>query len=697
MSWRALALLLAATAGLVWAPARGLPAPPTGVAAATTPEPTEWRDRFLAALAARGAGDWRAAADGFAAAAVMSTPIPEYALYLQAENLARLGEAKSASGVAAQAAEKAADGPLAAPALLLAGQQASRHGDEAAALGLYRGFVDRFAHHPDAPSARLGLGRALEASGAPSEAVRVYRLLWLTAPASVSAEGAARQERALAERGITLPPPTSRELVERAERLLAAGASAPARVEAETVLGQRPESEVALRALGVIVEAWRRAGRTDEALRAVDRAIGTAAPERRPQWFLERARLEQSRNRDVALAAVDRIERDFPRSPEAPAALMLRAQILEAMPRPGDVEAAYSRLAARYPDTEEGATALWRLGWAAWFRGQHQQAVQRWSRLLTARGGDRYRDMAGYWIGRAHAEGREASAAERQFSGLVATAPRSYYGTLAAARLGRGGTMPGRDGARPPLPLPADPLETLRQELRYVKAEALRSVGLGDMADGEMEDLVRRAAGERARLYAVSSAYAQEARYHLALRILRRDFLTLARSGHPALPRAFWEMFYPIGWRDELASAAARASLDPLFVAAVVREESSFDPRARSRTGARGLMQLMPETARPLARARGRSVEDGALDEPAINLEMGSAYMSGLVKEFVDLRVAVAAYNAGPRRVREWWAVRRSDDVEVWVEQIPFNETRGFVKRVMLSWEEYRRVYEGRR
>jgi soluble lytic murein transglycosylase len=107
-------------------------------------------------------------------------------------------------------------------------------------------------------------------------------------------------------------------------------------------------------------------------------------------------------------------------------------------------------------------------------------------------------------------------------------------------------------------------------------------------------------------------------------------------------------------------------------------------------------MQLMPDTARPLARARGRSVEDGALDEPAVNLEIGSVYMSGLVKEFVDPRLAVAAYNAGPRRVREWWAARRSDDIEAWIEQIPFNETRGFVKRVMLSWEEYRRVYGGR-
>ena len=89
-------------------------------------------------------------------------------------------------------------------------------------------------------------------------------------------------------------------------------------------------------------------------------------------------------------------------------------------------------------------------------------------------------------------------------------------------------------------------------------------------------------------------------------------------------------MFYPLGWRAEIASAAQRAAVDPLLVAAVVREESSFNPLARSRVGARGLMQLMPDTARPLARARGMDFRDGdMLDDPAANVELGAAYLAG--------------------------------------------------------------------
>ena len=215
-------------------------------------------------------------------------------------------------------------------------------------------------------------------------------------------------------------------------------------------------------------------------------------------------------------------------------------------------------------------------------------------------------------------------------------------------------------------------------------------------ADEEMAEMARGALGDPKRLYALSGAYAQESRYHLALRILRRHFLSLARSGAGATPRAFWEMFYPLGWRNELIGAAGHAAVDPFLVAAVVREESSYYPQARSRVGARGLMQLMPETARPLAQARRLAFNNGELlDDPVANLDLGTAFLAALLREFGDARLAVAAYNAGPARVREWWGARRSDDLEVWVEQIPFNETRAFVKRVMLSWDEYRRLYGG--
>jgi len=333
------------------------------------------------------------------------------------------------------------------------------------------------------------------------------------------------------------------------------------------------------------------------------------------------------------------------------------------------------------------------------------ETTGRWGRLQASRGGGgpALREAATYWLGRAWERRGDRDQAARQFAQLVRDAPRTYYGLLAAKRApaatpGRGadGGEPGADrkAAGPgPFAFPSDPLEGVLGEPRYERAAALRSVGLREYADEELDELTRRSMGEPRRLYALSAAYVADERYHMALRILRRSFQGPARSG-AASPREFWEMFYPMGWRDALTAAAGRASVDPFLVAAVVREESSYHPQARSRVGARGLMQLMPDTGRAVAKARRIPFPDvEVLDQPVTNLELGSTFFGGLLKEFGDARLAAAAYNAGPTRVREWWANRRTDDLEVWVEQIPFNETRAFVKRVMLSWQEYQRVY----
>jgi len=448
--------------------------------------------------------------------------------------------------------------------------------------------------------------------------------------------------------------------------------------------------DLAARALKVLAGAARRSGRAEAAQATVNRALAELPADRRAPWLLELARIQQRRSRDQAIATLDRLVRDHPVGPDAAEALGMKGRLLEGASRFADAEVVYRKLAADYADQEEAGLAIWRLGWLAWFRGAYADAVAAWGRLTAARGGAAHHEGAPYWIARANLLRGEAELGARQLADVRADGPRSYYGTLAAGR-GAAGVAP-RASAR--LTLPADPREPLHGDARFARAEALRAVGLGDYAEEEMEELTRRSLGEPRRLFALSAVYAQESRYHLALRILRRHFQPFARIDLPSLPRLFWEMFYPLGWRAEIVESSERASVDPLLVAAVVREESSFYPQARSRVGARGLMQLMPDTARPMARARRLPFNDGELlDDPAANLDLGAAFLSGLVRDFGDARLAVAAYNAGPARVREWWAARRSDDVEVFVEQIPFNETRAFVKRVMLSWEEYRRLY----
>src|SRR5207253_893215 len=147
------------------------------------------------------------------------------------------------------------------------------------------------------------------------------------------------------------------------------------------------------------------------------------------------------------------------------------------------------------------------------------------------------------------------------------------------------------NGVAEQITLPPEPHDALTDDSNLAQIILLQRINLIDTTTSELEDTVQNAASDPVRLYGIAGVYVEAERYHMALRIMRRHFQTLASTGDPTLPRAFWEMFYPYAWRDEMREAAQRRGIDPYLVAAVVREESSYYPRATSPVGARGLMQ----------------------------------------------------------------------------------------------------------
>jgi soluble lytic murein transglycosylase len=630
----------------------------------------------------------------FGAEAALASPIGDHAAYLLSDALARRGDLAGARAAALAIADRRPSSRLAPAALVVAATLASRAGDEAGAQAALKRLLAAYPDAADVPQALYLLGMSGEARGQLDAAAHAYRELTVVAPSTGWADGAGDRLTALATAGIRTPALTERQRVERAERLLRGGVPRTAHDEAERIAQEAQDPGLVERALRVVADASQRLGRHELAARALDLAARRAPGERQPALRLEQARLLlRAGKRQEALTVLTGLER-APTEVEAAEAAFLRARTLDELDRHADAAAAYRAVATRYPSREAAGASLWRLGWLAYLRSDAKGAEQAWRKAAEVPGGRGWRHASLYWAGRAREQstGREAAAA--LYRRVLAEAPRSYYGLLAARRV----TAPKGDApAEPTIRLPADPHAVLAGDPGYARAELLRRIGLGEMAVIELEEVVLGSVGDPVRLYGFSSAYVRDEHYHLALRILRRHFVPLATTGHPTIPRAFWEMLYPMGWRGEVAEAAARAGVDPFLVAAVVREESSYHPRAVSRAGARGLMQLMPATAQPMVDVRGWHFKDGdILDEPGANIQLGTAFLAGLLREFGDPRLAVAAYNAGPRRVRDWLKARKTTDIEAFVEQIPFDETRHYVKRVMLSWEEYRRIYGGR-
>lgn len=168
-------------------------------------------------------------------------------------------------------------------------------------------------------------------------------------------------------------------------------------------------------------------------------------------------------------------------------------------------------------------------------------------------------------------------------------------------------------------------------------------------------------------------------------------WLVSARAVVPVLS----EKLYPIRYQEGIARVADRYHLDPYLVAAVVRTESDYDPKAVSHVGAVGLMQLMPDTAEWITHLDSwKGPKDPTLTDPDDNLELGACYLAYLTERFAgDMLAVVAAYNAGQGAVDDWLASGAHEALQL--ADIRFQETRDFVKRVERFRNLYKRTHQG--
>ena len=232
---------------------------------------------------------------------------------------------------------------------------------------------------------------------------------------------------------------------------------------------------------------------------------------------------------------------------------------------------------------------------------------------------------------------------------------------------------------------------------RYPEFQALRSLGLDALAARALWDALERGAEPEAWLSLAAAALAGD-QPHLAWRaaegVRRRapdDFVP------ELLPEPIPEALWPLPYPAVLRGVAAAAGVDPLLVAAIMRQESRYDPRAKSPAAARGLMQFIPSTADDIGRAIGLELtapED--LYEPENSIRLGCSYLQSLLAIFAgDVYRAVAAYNTGAARIQLWSRKCRSREPDELLAEIYLSQPKNYVREVMAAWSAYRRIYGG--
>ena len=332
----------------------------------------------------------------------------------------------------------------------------------------------------------------------------------------------------------------------------------------------------------------------------------------------------------------------------------------------------------------EHAEAEWFAGWLALqFLGDSKVAVRHFKAMYDAVNFPVSRSRGAYWLGRAtEASGDKAAAAT--WYKTAAAFPTTYYGQLAAGRV-----TPGEVLRLPPDASVADDIKA-----RFDAHELVRAVRM------------LSAAGESERLYSFIMRIADldsspdwqvltarlarlSGRRDLAIRVAKNS---LQDHGH------YIAGGYPTLVPPSLPEKASGKKPETSLVLAIVRQESEYDDQAVSYAGARGLMQLMPATARSVAKEVGLGFAPHKLtSDPDYNVMLGQSYLASLIQDFNGyLPLAIAAYNAGPYRVRQWIKLNgdpRDRDVDPidWIELIPFSETRNYVQRVLENVQVYRR------
>jgi soluble lytic murein transglycosylase len=341
----------------------------------------------------------------------------------------------------------------------------------------------------------------------------------------------------------------------------------------------------------------------------------------------------------------------------------------------------YRRVAVRYPSSRFAPAARFRAAMVELLTGSAAMGAREFDELTRRYPKSEEATAAVYWAGRAWAAAGDTAAARVRWERSAGGEPGSYYTSLGARRLGRPVWTP---------PAAPDHFVAISQaDSAVARAALLARLGFTAESRREFDALARTSETDPERLLALAAALRANGQASQGIRLARRAL----ENGAPTDARTY-RLLYPVVHQDALLAEAAEQRIDPSFVAALIRQESMFNPAATSPAGARGLMQVMPELGGRLANSLAYPVWDPVLlYQPDVSLQLGSFHLQELLGRYARPVEVLAAYNAGASRVERWSRRVGVEDPEVFAERIPFVETRGYVRVIQRNQELYRALY----
>ncbi len=629
------------------------------------------------------------------------TGLGDYAAYYRGQALQESGQTEQAEREFRRLAQNYPTSLLARTAVLQAAGSAMNRGD-------YQTAVDGLAalsERNDGTALKLRAD-GLEKLGRTNEAVLTLRKLYFDAPQSPEAEKVSQR---ISEMGGSTTAGDVSQLRRRADKLYEARLYALAAPAYEQIPRQFPNaaSDDALLRAGICYYKANSFKESADALMKVRARTPKLATE--TLYYLGLAQLSL-RDEGAALGTLADLRKASTDNEYIGELLFSIGRYYEKRARNDQAAAFYSQLVRQFPRSDKADEAHF---WLAW-RAHESKDWANASRLLIEHVANfghvtDTRGTAAFWAAYDAEKAGDKARALTMYQALLKRYGAGWFGLNAERRIER----LTKEGVRFRT---ADSDLLLRRAVeglqginivqetikdanleRVRKAEQLMQIALHQTAMTELDAAREKAPDSPIVNLRIAQIFRANGENVAAINALKRAYPDYGQTLPEEMSREAWEIFYPLKWWSNIREEANRHNLDPYLIAGIIRQETVFNPMARSRANALGLMQLLPSTGRAVARQTnlgGGSITSNDLFNPILNIQLGTAYVRQLMSDFNRIEYVAAAYNGGPTRVRRWVRELPANDIEEWVEAIPLSETRLYVQGVYRNMRIYQRLYD---
>jgi soluble lytic murein transglycosylase len=627
------------------------------------------------------------------------TALGDYALYYRGQALKEGGRAEESEREFRRLAQIYPSSLLARTAILqLAGSALLRGDYQTAASDLAP-----LAEKNDGAALKLRAD-AFEKAGRVTDAILTLRKLYYDAPQSAEADKAGARLTAL---GATNAPTNAAQQIRRADTLFGAKLYALAAQAYGQTPGLFPDAATS--------DIWLRAGVSYYKSNSFKQAVDALSRVRsRSQKVMSEALYHISlaqlslNSEAAAMETLAELRRVAPTSERIGDLLYATGLHYAKNGRDAQASAYYTQLIRQFPQAAGADEAHFWLAWRAHQAKDYRTAA----RLLTEHVAN-YSDStdnrgkAGFWAAYDAERSGDKEAAMTLYRAMLLRYGAGWFGINAERRIAKLAS----EGVRGK-PFESDlllrravaglqtvklPQETVAdaEAEHLVKAEQLTLVTCYQSAMNELDAMREKYPESPAVNLRIAQIFRIQGEPVAAINALKRSYPDYGQMLPEEASREVWGVFYPLKWWSNIKEEAKRHNIDPYLIAGLIRQESVFNPNARSRANAYGLMQLLPYVGRDVARKTGAgAITTNDLFNPALNVQLGTAFVKELLDGFSRFEYVAAAYNGGPTRVRRWLRELPTGEIEEWVESIPISETRLYVQGVYRNSRQYQRLYD---